>query len=51
VITNVPPRLLSFEQVLVVLPLRWQIERLFRLWKEHGQIDEWPSRAAMAHSV
>jgi hypothetical protein len=24
--------------------LRWQIERLFRLWKEHGHIDEWRSK-------
>lgn len=44
VLTNVPRRRLSAEQVLVILRLRWQIERLFRLWKEHGHIDEWRSK-------
>jgi hypothetical protein len=24
--------------------LRWQIERLFRLWKEDGKIDEWRTK-------
>jgi Transposase DDE domain len=40
VITNLPRRLVSFDQVLILLRLRWQIERLFRLWKEHGHIDD-----------
>src|SRR5438067_5904126 len=44
VLTNVPRRRLSSEQVLVILRLRWQIERLFRLWKEHGCIDQWRSK-------
>src|SRR6266852_5834402 len=44
VLTNVPRRRFSIEQVLVILRLRWQIERLFRLWKEHGHIDEWRSK-------
>jgi len=44
VLTNVPRRRLSIEQVFVILRLRWQIERLFRLWKEHGHIDEWRSK-------
>lgn len=44
VLTNVPQRRLSAEQVLVILRLRWQIERLFRLWKEHAHIDEWRSK-------
>jgi hypothetical protein len=43
VVTNVPRRMLSLEETLVVLTVRWQIERLFRLWKEGGQIDEWRS--------
>lgn len=42
-VTNVPARLLSFEQVLVLMHVRWQMERLFRLWKEDGLIDEWRS--------
>lgn len=28
----------------MILHLRWQIERLFRMWKEHGQLDEWRSK-------
>jgi hypothetical protein len=44
VVTNVPRRLVSLPEALVLLRLRWQIERLFRLWKEHGQIDEWRSK-------
>jgi hypothetical protein len=43
VVTNVPRRLLSLPETLVVLTVRWQIELLFRLWKEGGQIDEWRS--------
>jgi hypothetical protein len=43
-LTNVPRRLLSLQEALVFLRLRWQIERLFRLWKEHGRIDEWRSK-------
>jgi Transposase DDE domain len=38
---NVPRRRLSTEQVLVILRLRGPLERLFRLWKEHGSIDQW----------
>lgn len=40
VITNVPRKLANYEEIIVLLRLRWQIERLFRLWKEHGKIDE-----------
>jgi hypothetical protein len=44
VLTNVPRRRLSTEQVLVILRLRWQIELLWKLWKEHGYIDQWRSK-------
>jgi hypothetical protein len=43
VLTNAPARLLSAEEVLVLMRLRWQIEWLFRLWKEQGHLDEWRS--------
>lgn len=43
VLTNVPCRLLSFEQVFILLAARWQIERLFCQWKEEGQVDRWRS--------
>ncbi len=45
VITNIPRRLASFDEILIPLRLRWQIERLFRLWKEQGQIDETRSKS------
>ena len=44
VVSNVPRARLSLPEALVLLRLRWQIERLFRLWKEHGQIDEWRTK-------
>lgn len=43
-VTNVPRARLSLPEALVLLRLRWQIERLFRLWKEHGHLDEWRSK-------
>jgi hypothetical protein len=43
-ITNVPREKLSVSEVLVLQRARWQIERLFRLWKEYGKIDEWKGR-------
>ncbi len=43
-LTNVPRCMLSVSEVLVMARLRWQIERLFRLWKEIGRVDEWRSR-------
>src|SRR5258708_4792883 len=42
-LTNLPRRRAECFQVIVLLRLRWQIERLFRLWKEGGKIDEWRS--------
>lgn len=44
VVSNVPRRLLSLVESLVLLEVRWQIERLFRLWKESGRLDEWRSK-------
>lgn len=44
VVTNVPSRLLSWQEVLVLLGARWQIERLFRLWKHEGRLDKWNSQ-------
>ena len=45
-VTNVPTSgavTLSLAEALVLYRARWQIERLFRLWKEVGQVDEWRS--------
>lgn len=41
VVTNVPACRLSFAQALALVRARWQIELLFKLWKEHGLLDEW----------
>lgn len=41
VLTNVPVSLLTFEQALALLRARWQIELLFKLWKESGLLDDW----------
>lgn len=41
VLTTVPADQLSLEEAIVLLRLRWQIELLFKLWKQDGHIDEW----------
>lgn len=46
VVTTVPAALLSLEEALILLRLRWQIELLFKLWKEHGKVDEWRTKNA-----
>lgn len=38
-ITNAPPDLLNFEQVLLAYRVRWQIELIFKLWKSQAQLD------------
>lgn len=43
ILTNAPATLLNFDEVIVLLYLRWQIELLFKLWKSHFLIDEWRS--------
>ncbi len=40
-VTNAPPELMTLEEALALARARWQIELLFKLWKQHGQIDEW----------
>jgi len=40
VVTNVPAAMLSANEVLVLLKMRWQIELVFKLWKSQGQIDK-----------
>jgi len=40
-ITNAPAELLTFDEVMVLVRLRWQIELLFKLWKSQAHLDEW----------
>ena len=42
-ITNVPPEELSLDEVLVLARCRWQIELLWKLWKQIGKLDTWRS--------
>ncbi|QUI60017.1 MULTISPECIES: IS4 family transposase [unclassified Wolbachia] len=39
-ITNVPENKISAEQVLIIYRVRWQIELLFKLYKNHIRLDE-----------
>jgi hypothetical protein len=39
-VTNVPASRLSVEEALVLVRARWQIELLFKLWKDQGLLDE-----------
>lgn len=43
VITSVDAERLSVGEVLRVLRVRWQIERLFRRWKQYGLLEQWHS--------
>ncbi len=42
-LTNVAPEMLSVWEALVLLRCRWQIELLWKLWKQHGKLDTWRS--------
>lgn len=40
-LSNVPPWLLRLSQAFVLMRVRWQIELLFKLWKDHALLDSW----------
>ncbi len=42
-ITNVPQALLTVDEALVLARCRWQIELLWKLWKQVGKVDTWRS--------
>jgi len=44
-VTNAPAERLHAEAVPRLYSARWQIERLFRLWKENLRIDEWRTKS------
>jgi len=43
-ITDAPAKRLRFEEALVLLRERWQMELLYKLWKQQAQVDEWHTR-------
>jgi len=43
-VTNLPPEQLTVEEALILLRLRWQIELLFKLWKQTLSVDVWRSQ-------
>ncbi len=40
-LTDAPENLLSLQEALVLVRERWQMEMLYKLWKQYGRIDEW----------
>lgn len=38
-VTNVPAKLLNFDQVILFYHIRWQIELLFKLWKSYAGLN------------
>lgn len=42
-VTNAPADVLAIREALVLARARWQIELLFKLWKNEGHLDEWRS--------
>ena len=41
VLTNVPLSMLSAAEAMALMRARWQIELLWKVWKDQGKIDEW----------
>jgi len=46
-LSNVPKERLAAHEARVLIRVRWQIELLWRLWKERGQVDIWRSSKPM----
>jgi hypothetical protein len=42
-VTSAPAALLTLREALVLARARWQVELLFKLWKQHLHLDEWRS--------
>jgi len=46
-VTNVPCEKLTLAEAFVLKRIRWQIELIFKLWKDQGRIDEWRTENPM----
>jgi hypothetical protein len=50
-ITNCPPSLLRWKEVVVLYRARWQIERLFKLWKSYNHLADCDAFATAAEQL
>jgi hypothetical protein len=50
-ITNCPPSLLKWKEVVVLYRARWQIERLFKLWKSYNHLADRDTKATPARQL
>jgi hypothetical protein len=50
-VTNCPPSLLTWKEVVVLYRARWQIERLFKLWKSYNRLADRDVEAPAAQQL
>ena len=50
-VTNCPPSLLTWKEVVVLYRARWQIERLFKLWKSYNRLADRDTEATAARQL
>jgi hypothetical protein len=50
-VTNCPPSLLTWKEVVVLYRARWQIERLFKLWKSYNRLADHNVRATATQQL
>ena len=50
-VTNCPPSLLTWKEVVVLYRARWQIERLFKLWKSFNRLADHDAKATAAQQM
>ena len=50
-VTNCPPSLLTWKEVVVLYRARWQIERLFKLWKSYNRLADRDTEATAAQQL
>jgi hypothetical protein len=50
-VTNCPPTLLKWEEIVVLYRARWQIERLFKLWKSYNRLADRNAKATAAQQM